>query len=91
MVVEPGEARSEGDAGDVVLDEAVDVDDGGAAAELRAGDQHEHEGDDGVDGLEHRAVAVLLRRHVIGGKDLGLRDRSEMLTTPNFEKTNERK
>lgn len=63
MVVEPGEARSEGGAGDVVLDEAVDVDDGGGVAELRAGDQHEHEGDDGVHGLEHGAAAEVPRRH----------------------------
>lgn len=36
VVVEGGEARSEGDAGDVVLDEPVDVDDGGGVAELDA-------------------------------------------------------
>lgn len=32
VVVEGGEARSEGDPGDVVLDEPVDVDDGGGVA-----------------------------------------------------------
>ena len=34
--------RSEGDAEHVVLDEAVDIDDGGVVAELDACHQHEH-------------------------------------------------
>jgi len=34
VVVESGEARSEGDFGDVILNEPVDVDDGGGVAEL---------------------------------------------------------
>ena len=37
--------RSEGDAGHVVLDEAVDIDDGGVVAELDARHQHEHQCD----------------------------------------------
>ena len=47
MVVEGGEARSERDTGDVVLDEAVDVDDGGGAAELDAGEEDDDELDHG--------------------------------------------
>lgn len=57
VVVEAGEPRSEGDAGHVVLDEAVDVDDSGAVAEVDAGDEDEDERDDGVE--EHLAVARL--------------------------------
>ncbi len=34
VVVEGGDPRSEGDFGDVVLDELVDVDDGGGVAEI---------------------------------------------------------
>lgn len=54
-MVEGGEARSEGDAGDVVLDEAVDVDDGDGVAELDAGHQYEQQG--------HRRVHRLVRRN----------------------------
>ena len=32
VVIESGEARSKGDSGDVVLDEAVHIDDSGGAA-----------------------------------------------------------
>ncbi|ONK61365.1 uncharacterized protein A4U43_C08F29140 [Asparagus officinalis] len=46
---EGSEPRSEGRSGDVVLDEAVDVDGGGGVAELNAGDEDEYEGDNGVD------------------------------------------
>lgn len=41
MVVEGGEPRSEWYAGDIVLDEAVDIDDGNGVAELDAGHQYE--------------------------------------------------
>jgi hypothetical protein len=34
VMVESGEARSEGDSGDVILNEPVDVDDSGGVAEL---------------------------------------------------------
>ncbi|KAM4068263.1 hypothetical protein ACB094_M001300 [Castanea mollissima] len=44
VVVELGEARSEGGTRDVVLDETVNVDDGGGVAELNAG--HEEEDND---------------------------------------------
>lgn len=61
MVVEASKSRSEGNAGHVVLDETVDVDDGGAVAEIDAGDEDDDEGDDGVE--EHFTVAMLSRRH----------------------------
>lgn len=41
VVVEGGEPRSEWYAGDIVLDEAVDIDDGNGVAELDAGHQYE--------------------------------------------------
>ena len=49
MVVEVGETRSERNAGEIVLNEAVNVDDGGSIAELDAGDEDEDKCDDGVD------------------------------------------
>lgn len=49
MVVEVGEARSEGNAGEIVLNEAIDIDDSGSVAELDAGDEHEDKCDNGVD------------------------------------------
>lgn len=63
VVVEGGEARSERNAGDVVLNQAVDVDDGGGVAELDAGDEDEHHGDHRVHGLEHFALASFSSRH----------------------------
>lgn len=45
MVIEAGEAGSKGDAGDVILDESVHVDDSGGVAELHAGDKHEDQRD----------------------------------------------
>lgn len=61
VVVEAGESRSEGDAGHVVLDEAVDVDDGGAVAEVDAGNEDEDERDDGVE--QHFTLARFPWRH----------------------------
>lgn len=63
MVVEAGAAGSEGGAGEVVLDEAVDVDGGGGVAELDAGGDDEEERDGGVEGLEDLAVAAPPCRH----------------------------
>lgn len=51
MVVKGGETGSKGGAGDVVLDETVDVYDGGGVAELDTGNEYEDEGDHGVDRL----------------------------------------
>lgn len=61
VVVEAGESRSEGDAGHVVLDEAVDVDDGGAVAEVDAGDEDEDERDNGLE--QHFTLARFPWRH----------------------------
>lgn len=63
LVVEAGETRSERNAGEIVLNEAVDVDDGGGVAELNASDEHEDESDDGVDRFEHLTFATFPRRH----------------------------
>lgn len=63
MVVEAGEARSQWNAGDVILDQTVHVDGGGCVAELDAGHQHEKQSDDRVHGLQHLAMALLPRCH----------------------------
>lgn len=42
-MVERGEARSIGDAGQIILDEAIDVDGGDGIAELDASNEHEHQ------------------------------------------------
>ena len=57
VVVELGEARSKGGAGDVVLDEAVYVDDGGGVAELDAGHEEEDERDHRAHRVEHFSLA----------------------------------
>ena len=62
VVVESSEARSEGNAGHVILDEAVDVDDGGAVAELDARHQHEHQRDHRVQN-QHFALSRSFSRH----------------------------
>ena len=49
MVVEVGETRSEVNADEIVLNEAVDIDDSDSVAKLDAGDKHEDNYDDGVD------------------------------------------
>lgn len=41
VVVESGQTRSEGNAGNIILNETVDVDDGGGVAELDAGNEDE--------------------------------------------------
>lgn len=43
MVIEARQPRSKRDAGDVVLNETVDVDDGGGVTELDASDEYEDE------------------------------------------------
>lgn len=43
VVVKVRESGSEGDAGEVVLDEAVDVDDSGGAAELDGCEEEDEE------------------------------------------------
>lgn len=63
VVVEAGEARSKWDAGDVILDQAVDVDGGGGVAELDAGHQHENQSDDRVHRLQHLSLTLLPRCH----------------------------
>lgn len=63
VVVELGEARSEGGAGDVVLDEAVNVDDGGGVAELDAGHEEEDERDHRAHRVEHFSLASFSRTH----------------------------
>lgn len=71
MVVEGGEPRSEWYAGDIVLDEAVDIDDGNGVAELDAGHQYEYQGDCRVHRLvrrnRHRRERVELISRVFGG------------------------
>lgn len=59
VVVEGGETRSERDTGDVVLDEAVDVDDGAGAAELDAGEEDDDELDHGEHGFHHLAFPLM--------------------------------
>ena len=57
MVIEGGEPRPEGHAGEIVLDEAVDVDDGDAVDQLDASHQYENQRDHRVHRLEHLALA----------------------------------
>jgi len=65
-MVEAGESRSERNARHVVLDEAVDIDDGGAVTEVDAGDKDENERDDGVE--QHFTLAMFPRRHNHGAR-----------------------
>ena len=44
MVIEARQPRSKRDAGDVVLNETIDVDNGGGVTELDASDKYEDEG-----------------------------------------------
>lgn len=64
-MVESGQARSKRDAGDIILDETVDVDDGGGIAELDAGHQYENQGQHRVQGLQHLSLPRLLLGHLI--------------------------
>ncbi|KAF3972247.1 hypothetical protein CMV_004228 [Castanea mollissima] len=58
VVVELGEVRSEGGTGDVVLDETVNVNDGGSVVELNAGHEEEDNGPLCVVTLKAKAVIV---------------------------------
>lgn len=88
-MIEAGEAGSKRDTGDVVLDEAVDIDDSGSVAELHASHKHEDEGDYRVDGLQHSWVARLPRIHSCEGRGKlgsGQVDLRETETEPNLRK-----
>lgn len=68
MVVQAGEAGPERRAGDIVLDEPVDVDDGRGPAQLDARDEHEGERHHRVDGFhDDQAVGTLAGLHVRQG------------------------
>lgn len=79
VVIQIGEARSELSARHVVLDQAVDVDDGGGVTELDAGDEDEEERDRRVDGLQHLALPGLIpmahSRSTLSSLGFGIRER----------------
>ena len=64
VVVELGEARSEGATGDVVQDEAVNVDDGGGVAELDAGHEEEDKRDHRAHRVQHLSLTSFDGGHV---------------------------
>lgn len=66
MVVKASETRSERRTGDVVLDETVDIDDGGGVAKLNAGYQDEDERDHRIHRFQHFVVARFSRTHFLG-------------------------
>jgi len=65
VVIDASETRSKRNTGDIVLDKTVNIDYGGAVAEVDAGDEDEDESDYGVE--EDFAVARFFRRRSHGG------------------------
>lgn len=64
MVIEARQPRSKRDAGDVVLNETIDVDNGGGVTELDASDKYEDERQHRVDGVQHVALSSFSMSHL---------------------------
>ena len=71
MVVEGGETRAERNAGDVILDETVNIYNSGRVAQIDASDEDEHEGEEWIHGLEDHGPISLLRLLFVRHLDLG--------------------
>ena len=71
VVVEGGETRAERNAGDVILDETVNVYNSGRVAQVDASDEDEHEGKEWIHGLEDHRPISLLRLLLVPHLDLG--------------------
>lgn len=65
VVIDASETRSKRNTGDIVLDKTINIDYGGAVAEVDASDEDEDECDYGVE--EDFAVARFFRRRRHGG------------------------
>lgn len=69
-MIESGEARSKRSTRDVILNETVNVDNGGCVAELNTGNKHEDESDHGIHGFQHLCISGFLRSHSSGNGEL---------------------